>query len=68
MKEYKLNITGMKCTGCVSRINNVLSTIKGVAEFDVSLADSILTIKVKKEKVLDEVITKITALGFGISK
>ena len=26
--EYKLTINGMKCEGCVNRINNVLNTIK----------------------------------------
>lgn len=68
MKEYKLNITGMKCMGCVNRISNVLNTVKGVEEFDISLPKNTLQIKVKKDKVLDEVITKITNLGFGISK
>ena len=46
--EYKLTIGGMKCDGCVNRINNVLSAIKGVELFNVSLEDKTLTIKVKK--------------------
>ena len=48
--EYKLTINGMKCEGCVNRINNVLSTIKGVESFNVSLETKALTIKVKKEQ------------------
>lgn len=66
--EYQLTIGGMKCDGCVNWINNVLSTIKGVESFNVSLEDKTLTIKVKKDKVLDEVITKIENLGFDVEK
>ena len=66
--EYKLTINGMKCEGCVNRINNVLSTIKGVESFNVSLETKTLTIKVKKEKTLDEAIAKIENLGFEVKE
>lgn len=66
--EYKLTINGMKCEGCVNRINNVLSSIKGVETFSVSLETKILTINLKKEKTLDEVIAKIENLGFEVEK
>ena len=66
--EYKLTINDMKCEGCVNRINNVLSTIKGVESFNVSLETKTLTIKVKKEKILNEVITKIENLGFEVER
>ena len=66
--EYKLTINGMKCEGCVNRINNVLSSIKGVETFSVSLETKILTINLKKEKTLDEVIAKIDNLGFEVEK
>ena len=66
--EYKLTINDMKCEGCVNRINNVLSTIKGVESFNVSLETKALTIKVKKEKILNEVITKIENLGFEVER
>jgi len=68
MKNIELNVEGMKCEGCVNRIKNVLSTIKGIDSFDVSLEDKKLTLSVKKEKIVDEVIKKIEALGFEISK
>ena len=58
----------MKCEGCVNRINNVLSTIKGIESFNVSLETKTLTIKVKKEKILNEVITKIENLGFEVER
>ena len=66
--EYKLTINGMKCEGCVNRINNVLSTIKGVESFNVSLKSKTLIIKVKKEKTLDEAIAKIENLGFEVKE
>lgn len=68
MKSIELTIEGMKCEGCVNRIKNVLSTIKGIDSFDLSLEDKKLTLSVKKDKTIDEVIKKIEALGFGISK
>jgi len=68
MKNIELNIEGMKCEGCVNRIKNALSIIKGIDSFDLSLENKKLTISVKKEKTIDEVIKKIEALGFGISK
>lgn len=68
MKNIELNIEGMKCEGCVNRIKNALSTIKGIDSFDLSLEDKKLTLSLKKEKIIDEVIKKIETLGFGITK
>lgn len=68
MKNIELNIEGMKCEGCVNRIKNALSMIEGINSFDLSLDDKKLTLSLKKEKTLDEVIKKIEVLGFGISK
>ncbi|MCI8498092.1 MAG: heavy-metal-associated domain-containing protein [Bacilli bacterium] len=68
MKNVELNIEGMKCEGCVNRIKNALSTIKGINSFDLSLEDKKLTLSLKKEKTVDEVMKKIETLGFEISK
>ncbi len=68
MKNIELNIEGMKCEGCVNRIKNALSIIKGIDSFDLSLEDKKLTLSLKKEKIIDEVIKKIETLGFGITK
>lgn len=68
MKNIELNIEGMRCEGCVNRIKNALSTIKGIDSFDLSLEDKKLTLSLKKEKIIDEVIKKIKTLGFGITK
>ena len=68
MKNVELIIEGMKCEGCVNRIKNALSTIKGINSFDLSLEDKKLTLSLKKEKTVDEVMKKIETLGFEISK
>ena len=64
--KYELTINGIKCEGCINRIKNVVSNIKGVTSYDITLGTKVLTITVKKESVLDEVIKKITDLGFEV--
>lgn len=66
MKTIKLNIEGMKCEGCVNRIKNVLSTIKGIISYELSLEDKLLSMNVKNEKVVNEVIKKIENLDFKV--
>lgn len=68
MKSIELVIVGMQCEGCVNRIKNVLSTIKGITTYDISLKDKKLLLTVKNVKTIDEVIAKITNLGFAVSK
>lgn len=58
----------MHCEGCVNRIKNVLSTVKGISSYNLSLEDKKLEIEVKKDKVIDEVTKKIESLGFKVLK
>lgn len=64
--KYELTIDGIKCEGCINRIKNVVENIKWVISYDITLDTKVLTITVKKESVLDEVIKKITDLGFEV--
>ena len=68
MKKFELNIKGIKCEGCVNRIKNVLSSIKGIDSFTISIEDKKLLLSVKNEKIINEIIKKIEALGFSVSK
>ena len=68
MKKMELNIEGMKCEGCVNRIKNALSTIKGIQYYEISLENKKLTLEVKKEKIIEEVIQKVEGLGFKVTK
>lgn len=61
-------IEGIQCEGCINRIKNVLSTIKGIPSYQLSLEDKTLIVEVKKEKIIAEIIQKIENLGFEISK
>ena len=62
--EKKLNIEGMKCEGCVNRIKNALSTVKGIESFRISLEKKELILNVKKESTIQKAIAKIEDLGF----
>lgn len=64
--EVKFKIDGMKCEGCKRRVENCLSTIKGVESYQVSLEAGMLLAKVKKEKQVVEIMSKINALDFSI--
>lgn len=66
--EVKFKIDGMKCEGCKRRVENCLSTIKGVESYQVSLETGMLLAEVKKEKQVAEIITKISALDFLVQK
>ena len=68
MKKIELNIDGIKCEGCINRIKNILSTIKGIFSYDISLKDKKLILSVKKENTIDEAIDKIESLGFVITR
>ncbi len=67
MKQIELKVDGMKCEGCVNRIKKVLSSIKGIDTYEISLEEKKLLLSIKKEKVLEEVIQKIEKLGFTLS-
>lgn len=67
MKEIKIHIEGMKCEGCVNRVKNVVSSLKDVSTYDVSLENKELVVTVKNDKVVPEILSKIDALGFTVS-
>lgn len=68
MKNIRLHIEGMKCEGCINRIKHLLSTIKGIDFYEISLENKMLTLSIKNEKIIPGVIQKIETLGFTVSK
>ena len=64
--EVKFKIDGMKCEGCKRRVENCLSANKGVESYQVFLETGMLLAKVKKEKQVVEIMSKINALDFSI--
>lgn len=66
--KTELTIEGIKCEGCINRIKTILSTIKGINKFDLSLSTKKLSLDVKKAKTIDEIIKKIEKAGFIVLK
>ena len=54
MKDIKLKIEGMHCTGCSNRLEKVLNNIEGVEKATVSFAEREATITYNEEKISEE--------------
>ena len=57
MKKVKLNIEGMHCTGCSTRLEKVLNNVDGVEDAKVSLEEKKAE-QTKKGKKYEESIIK----------
>ena len=51
MKKVKLNIEGMHCTGCSTRLEKVLNNVDGVESAKVSLEEKKANIKYDETQV-----------------
>ena len=68
MKKQLLDITGMSCSACSSRIEKVVNKMQGVEQMSVNLLKNNAHVTFN-ESVVDEkaIITRIEKLGFGAS-
>ena len=68
MKKELLDITGMSCSACSSRIEKVVSKMQGVEQISVNLLTNNAHISFD-ESVVDEaaIVARIEKLGFGAS-
>lgn len=65
MKEVKLNIEGMHCTGCSTRLEKVLNNVDGVEGAKVSLKEKKADIKYDETQVSEkELIEAVEDAGF----
>lgn len=65
MKELKLNIEGMHCTGCSTRLEKVLNNVDGVEDAKVSLEEKKADIKYDETQVSEkELIEAVEDAGF----
>ena len=65
MKEVKLNIEGMHCTGCSTRLEKVLNNVDGVKGAKVSLEEKKADIKYDETQVSEkELIEAVEDAGF----
>ena len=66
MKNCKFKISKMSCAACSARIEKVLQKADGISYAAVNLASETATVSFDEEKITEEqIIKKITALGFG---
>ncbi|MEK4083552.1 heavy metal translocating P-type ATPase [Psychrobacillus sp. FSL K6-1415] len=69
LKETSLQITGMTCAACATRIEKGLNKLEGVEEANVNLALEKSMIKYDPEKLTNqELEKKIQDLGYGVAK
>ena len=66
MKEIKLNVEGMVCTGCENRVKNVLSDIKGIEKVEANHENGTVYIETNSEVDMKEVKEAIENLGFDV--
>ena len=65
MKKVKLNIEGMHCTGCSTRLEKVLNNVDGVEDAKVSLEEKNADIKYDETQVSEkELIEAVEDAGF----
>ena len=65
MKEVKLKIEGMHCTGCSTRLEKVLNNVDGVEGAKVSLEEKKADIKYDETQVSEkELIEAVEDAGF----
>ena len=68
MKEVKLNIEGMHCTGCSTRLEKVLNNVDGVEDAKVSLEEKKADIKYDETQVSEkELIEAVEDAGFKVN-
>lgn len=68
MKEVKLNIEGMHCTGCSTRLEKVLNNVDGVEGAKVSLEEKKADIKYDETQVSEkELIEAVEDAGFKVN-
>ena len=68
MKEVKLNIEGMHCTGCSTRLEKVLNNVDGVESAKVSLEEKKADIKYDETQISEkELIEAFEDAGFKVN-
>lgn len=61
----KLLVDGISCASCVSKIERALAKVDGV-EASVNLVNSVANVDFSDDVSLDEIITRIENLGYGV--
>ncbi|MDZ5713178.1 heavy metal translocating P-type ATPase [Jeotgalibacillus haloalkalitolerans] len=66
--EKELNITGMTCAACSTRVEKGLNRMEGMEKANVNLALERATVSYDPEKLtLNDIQDKVSSLGYGVS-
>lgn len=65
LHEYKINVSGMTCQGCVKSITKAIQQIDPNAKTDVNLSNG--DVKIQTTQKIKSVCEAITEAGFGIN-
>ena len=68
MKEMKLKIEGMMCTGCENRVQNALKTIDGVEEVKANHQDGTVRVKANDNVELSAIKEKVEDIGYEVKE
>jgi len=69
MTELTVNVTGMHCAACSSRIENVIGSMDGIAGISVNLATETASLNYDESKLTyDQIAKRVSQLGFGFEK
>ena len=66
MKELKLKIDGMMCTGCENRVQNALKEVNGVEDVKADYTTGYVTIKAKEDVSENDIKEKIEDIGYDV--
>ena len=66
MQKIKLNVEGIKCSGCETRIQNALLMLDGVSKVEASSKEGTVTIEMADDTKMQEIVQLIENLGFDV--
>ncbi len=68
-KDVTLNVKGMTCGGCESKVKNVLSALNGVSDVKVSHKDGKAELHLAEGKAsVDDLIKAVKTLGYKVTE
>lgn len=67
MENTEFKVAGMTCQGCVRSVRNVLETLPGVADVDVSLEDGRVNVQYDNSKTGPKQFKEVVeGAGYGV--
>ena len=67
MKEISLNVKGMMCTGCETRVKRTLESIDGIESVDANYETGIVKVILNKEVDVDIINATIEEIGYEVN-